>query len=269
MAAAECMPSGSRQHRRLDVNTRHWDRAVVAGSRTSSIPRQPVEEGKGEDCVAGASVQTVSSALSCHRCDTATGCCDGNLQRRARCSSAVVTGDDVVSAAGSQAAFGGVVPIWGTPDAVTSRNARARQRGNPGTATRLDRVLHYNVSGDNGIRRESAVAGLAWSGVAVKGVVRQVRVLTPRLLIATAVLVPAVVGSATAQISLCPAGWAYYYDSAGVEGHDSCVWLSGVSTACRYRTKFKRHSPSCRLGLQAGGNGAVVSAPLACEPRTF
>ena len=53
-------------------------------------------------------------------------------------------------------------------------------------------------------------------------------------------LIAAVVGHGTAQISLCPAGWTHYYDSAGVEGHDSCVWLSDGSmawaqaaTACR------------------------------------
>ena len=32
------------------------------------------------------------------------------------------------------------------------------------------------------------------------------------------------------QISLCPSGWAYYYDSVGIEGHDSCVWLSSTTT---------------------------------------
>ena len=33
----------------------------------------------------------------------------------------------------------------------------------------------------------------------------------------------------SAQLSLCPSNWTYYYDSAGVEGHDSCVWLSNVT----------------------------------------
>ena len=31
------------------------------------------------------------------------------------------------------------------------------------------------------------------------------------------------------QFSLCPSGWTYFYDSAGIEGHDSCVWLSSGS----------------------------------------
>ena len=44
----------------------------------------------------------------------------------------------------------------------------------------------------------------------------------------------------SAQLSLCPSGWTYYYDSSGIEGHDSCLWLSSTTalwaqanTACR------------------------------------
>ena len=41
-------------------------------------------------------------------------------------------------------------------------------------------------------------------------------------------------------VSLCPNGWRYYYDSSGVEGQDSCVWLASTgvlwtsaATVCR------------------------------------
>ena len=54
-----------------------------------------------------------------------------------------------------------------------------------------------------------------------------------------AVVASCVTGSA--QLPLCPSGWTYYYDSSGVEGHDSCVWLSSTTavwaqanSTCRY-----------------------------------
>ena len=54
-------------------------------------------------------------------------------------------------------------------------------------------------------------------------------------------IVCAAVAGVSAQLPLCPGGWTYYYDSSGVEGHDSCVWLSSTmaawadaSSICRY-----------------------------------
>ena len=51
-------------------------------------------------------------------------------------------------------------------------------------------------------------------------------------LLASASVVWAVVASCvagSAQLPLCPSGWTYDYDSSGVEGHDSCVWLSSTT----------------------------------------
>ena len=39
----------------------------------------------------------------------------------------------------------------------------------------------------------------------------------------------AVVASCVSALSLCPSSWTYYYDSSGVEGHDSCVWQSSTT----------------------------------------
>ena len=57
----------------------------------------------------------------------------------------------------------------------------------------------------------------------------------------------------------CSAGWIYYYDAAGIEGHDSCVWLSGAvvlwtsaTAACRYN--------AVRELAAARAWGSVVSA---------
>ena len=43
-----------------------------------------------------------------------------------------------------------------------------------------------------------------------------------------------------AQLARCPGGWMYYFDTAGVEGHDSCVSL--VSSAGKTWTS---HSSAC------------------------
>ena len=62
-----------------------------------------------------------------------------------------------------------------------------------------------------------------------------------RLAFLVVVLFHAAVPSlAQSPYSLCPGNWTYYYDSAGIEGHDSCVQVysglltySAATTACR------------------------------------
>ena len=61
------------------------------------------------------------------------------------------------------------------------------------------------------------------------------------------------------QISLCPSDWTYYYDIAGIEGHDSCVMQTAGSptvnwtralTACRYAKRIVYH-PGIGIGNAA------------------
>ena len=152
-------------------------------------------------------------------------------------------------------------------------NAGSHPCGNRAASRCLDYTSRCAPSDD--IQCRARVAGQTWAGLVVPGSVRQVRSLALalagcRLLtIAATLLVSAVVGSAAAQISLCPAGWTYYYDSAGVEGHDSCVWLSDASTAwtqaataCRYQLSNATHEVGLVAEAKRSGliGGVLVHA---------